>query len=89
VSEHSFSARVLVDCTPERAFGWVADYRNVPRVLEGVSRWQPLGPRTSGAGARFDVEMSDHGLPLENVLVLDRWEEPQAISWRSESGLFS
>jgi uncharacterized membrane protein len=31
--------------------------------------------------------MSALGLPLENVLVLDRWDEPSTIGWRSESGL--
>ena len=31
--------------------------------------------------------MSALGFPLENVLVLDVWDEPRAIGWRSESGL--
>ncbi len=70
-------------------FAWVADYRNIRRVLEGVERWQPLGDRTRGVGARFDVSMRALGLPLENVLVLDRWAEARTIGWRSESGLIS
>ncbi len=65
----------------------MADYRNIRRVLEGVERWQPLGDRTRGVGARFDVSMRALGLPLENVLVLDRWAEARTIGWRSESGL--
>src|SRR5205807_5069393 len=58
----------------------------VPAVLEGVERWRPLGAATHGVGTRFDVSMRALGLPLENVLVLDRWDEPRAIGWRSESG---
>ena len=65
----------------------MADHRNVSRVLEGVDRWEPLGERVAGVGARFDVSMRALGLPLDNVLVLDRWDEPRAIGWRSESGL--
>lgn len=68
-------------------FAWVADHRNVPRVLEGVTRWEPLGDRDRGRDARFDVAMSALGFPLTNVLVLDAWDEPRTIGWRSESGL--
>lgn len=82
-----FTARLAVASTPRQAFDFVADHRNVPRVLDGVTRWQPLSRQTRGLGARFDVEMRTLGIPLRNVLVLDVWEEPARIGWRSESGL--
>lgn len=82
-----FAASTVIARDPADVFAWVADYRNVPRVLEGVDRWEPLGDRTRGRGARFDVSMRALGVPLENVLVLDTWDEPWAIGWRSESGL--
>jgi hypothetical protein len=78
------SATAAVPARP--AFDFVADYRNVSRVLEGVTRWEPLG-RARGLGARFDVEMRTFGIPLHNVLVIDRWDPPRALGWRSESGL--
>ena len=81
------AARVRAACTPQQAFDFVADYRNVPRVLDGVSRWQPLTRRVRGVGARYEVEMRSLGFPLQAVLVLDAWDEPKAIRWRSESGL--
>jgi uncharacterized membrane protein len=87
MSDRRFSARVEIARRPPDVFAWVADHRNVPRVLEGVSRWEPLSERDRGLGARFDVAMRALGFPLENVVVLDRWEEPYAISWRSETGL--
>lgn len=77
----------MIGRKPGIVFAWVADHRNVPRVLEGVSRWEPLGARDRGQGARFKVAMRVLGVPLENVLVLDRWDEPREIGWRSESGL--
>jgi uncharacterized membrane protein len=82
-----FSAAVVVKVPPERAFDYFADYRHVAQVLEGVSRWQPLGDQTEGAGARYDVSMTTLGFPLANVLVLDRWQRPREIGWASESGL--
>ncbi|HEV2477407.1 MAG TPA: SRPBCC family protein [Candidatus Dormibacteraeota bacterium] len=82
-----FSARVTVKTTPERAFDYFADYRHVADVLAGVSRWEPVGGKTTGAGARYRVEMTAFGIPLKNVLRLDRWERPREIAWVSESGL--
>ena len=82
-----FSAAVTVKTAPERAFDYFADHMHVAEVLEGVSRWEPIGTKTQGAGARFRVEMRALGLPLQNVLRLDRWRRPREIGWISESGL--
>lgn len=87
MAERRFSAEIGIARPAQAVFDWVADYRHVSQVLEGVERWEPLQRETRGVGARFDVSMSAAGLPLENVLVLDRWEEPRSIGWRSESGL--
>jgi uncharacterized membrane protein len=86
MAQRRFTARTVIARDPSDVFAWVADHRNVPRVLEGVDRWQPLGDRTEGRGARFDVSMRALGVPLDNVLVLDTWDEPRAIGWRSASG---
>jgi len=82
-----FSADVVVKCPPERAFDYFADHRHVAAVLDGVKRWEPIGTKTRGVGARFDVEMVALGLPLTSVLRLDRWRRPREIGWVSESGL--
>jgi ribosome-associated toxin RatA of RatAB toxin-antitoxin module len=81
-----FRAVRRIAASPEDVFDFVADYRNVKGVLDGVTRWQPLG-RATGVGARFDAEMSAAGLPLSGVLVLDRWRRPHEIGWTSESGM--
>jgi uncharacterized membrane protein len=82
-----FSSAVDVKTAPERAFDYFADYRHVAEVLEGVNRWQPIGARTKGIGARYNVEMLAFGFPLRNVLRLDRWRRGREIGWTSESGL--
>jgi ribosome-associated toxin RatA of RatAB toxin-antitoxin module len=87
MAERRFTASTVVARDPQAVFDWVADHRNARNVLEGVTRWEPLGQQTRGRGARFDVAMHALGVPLENVLVLDTWDEPRAIGWRSESGL--
>jgi uncharacterized membrane protein len=82
-----FSAAVVIHTPPERAFDYFADYHPVAKVLEGVTRWEPIGSTSTGIGARFNVEMVALGLPLRNVLRLNRWSRPREIGWVSESGL--
>jgi len=87
VARLEFSVSVIVRTTPERAFDYFADYRHVSQVLDGVSRWEPIGDQTQGAGARYRVEMTALALPLRNTLRLDRWRRPDEIGWVSEAGL--
>ena len=82
-----FSASVTVECPPEKAFDYFADYKHVPLVLEGVTKWEPVGSKTSGGGALYKVEMKAMGLSLSNVLRLNRWRRPHEIGWVSQSGL--
>ncbi len=82
-----FSAAVVVQTSPERAFDYFADYHHVAEVLEGVSMWEPIGSTTTGIGARYTVEMLAMGIPLRTVLRLNRWRRPHEIGWVSESGL--
>jgi hypothetical protein len=84
---NEFSAEVTVRCTPKRAFDFFADYRHVALVLDGVSKWEPLGKKTRGVGARFSVEMTAFRFPLKSVLRLNTWSSPKHIGWVSESGL--
>ena len=81
-----FTAKVTVKCPPERAFDYFADHRHVAAVLEGVSRWEPVGVKTRGIGARYNVEIVALGVPLKSVLRINRWRRPYEIGWVSESG---
>jgi hypothetical protein len=87
MGERRFVADTEIARDQAAVFAWVADPRHVPLVLEGVSRWEPLSARDGGRGARFDVAMSVLGFPLESVLVLETWDEPREIGWRSEGGV--
>jgi ribosome-associated toxin RatA of RatAB toxin-antitoxin module len=82
-----FATSVDVRTTPDKAFDYFADHRHVAAVLDGVSRWDPIGSQTRGVGARYDVEMRALGFPLSSVLRLDRWRRGREIGWTSESGL--
>ena len=82
-----FTGEVTARSSPEHAFDYFADHRHVAEVLDGVSRWEPVGEKTRGVGARYNVEIVALGLPLKSVLRLNRWRRPEEIGWVSESGL--
>src|SRR6267378_1882998 len=87
MARREFTAAVTIASTPERAFDYFADHRHVAAVLDGISEWKPLGEKTEGVGARYEVEMVALGFPLKSVLRLNRWRRPHEIGWVSESGL--
>ncbi len=87
MARFEFKSAVTVKCSPERAFDYFADHHHVAEVLDGVSKWEPVGTKTRGAGARYNVELVAFGLPLRSVLRLNRWRRPEEIGWVSESGL--
>ena len=87
MARFEFKSVVTVKASPERAFDYFAEHRHVAEVLDGVSKWEPVGTKTGGVGARYNVELVTFGLPLESVLRLNRWSRPEEIGWVSESGL--
>lgn len=87
MARFEFKSEVTAKSSPEQAFDYFADHRHVAEVLDGVSRWEPVGAKTRGVGARYDVELVAFGLPLKSVLRLNRWRRPDEIGWVSESGL--
>lgn len=87
MAQREFSADVTVKCTPERAFDYFADHKHVAAVLDGVKKWEPIGKKSEGIGARYEVEMVAIGFPLKSVLRLNRWRRPHEIGWVSEKGV--
>lgn len=87
MAAREFSAAVTVKCSPQHAFDYFADHRHVAAVVDGVTKWEPIGSKTEGVGARYEVEMGVLGFPLKSVLRLDRWRRPHEIGWASEKGL--
>jgi uncharacterized membrane protein len=87
MAQREFSAEVTVKGSPERAFDYFADHRHVAAVLDGVTKWKPIGVKTEGVGARYEVELVALGFPLKSVLRLNRWRRPNEIGWVSEKGL--
>lgn len=67
------------------AFGYVADYRNIPTWMFGVERFEPVGPQDSGVGAVFEVT-AHFGLRLHTRMRAVEWADQRLIAMESVSG---
>ncbi|WP_169811097.1 SRPBCC family protein [Nocardia amamiensis] len=65
-------------------FGFVADYRNVPRWMFGVSEFQPCGAQTSGAGSIFATSFSNGATSVTVELTAVEWHDGELIALKSK-----
>lgn len=79
---HSAVATVPVDI----AFDYIDDHRTVPEWMFGVTRFDPVGERTRGLGAVFDVTMRIGPKALDSRVEIVEWERDRAIVLSSISG---
>lgn len=77
------SAQRTIARSPEDVFDWVADHRHVKLVMEGVEEWRPLGRRSEGVGALFQVGIGVSPIVLRARLEITEWRQPGLIGWRS------
>lgn len=64
----------LCQAPREVAFGYVADYRNVPQWLFGIHDFTPVDGLDYGLGATFDASVH-LGLHLHSRIRVDDWVE--------------
>jgi carbon monoxide dehydrogenase subunit G len=85
MAERELVVEEVIARSPGDVFEFVADYRNVADILEGVTRWEPIGPPSRGVGARYRVELSLlGGLSARAIIRLTEWEVPRAIAFETE-----
>jgi len=68
------------------AFGYVADYRNIPSWMLGIERFVPVGERDRGEGAEFDVT-ARFGVRLHSRIRATEWVDHRVIGMESVRGV--
>ena len=70
----------------EAVFAFVDDHTNTTKYMKDLSKWAPVGSKTHGKGAKFDVAMKAGPLTLSSVVDITTWAENSAIGWTSVDG---
>ncbi|WP_054813440.1 SRPBCC family protein [Nocardia arizonensis] len=68
------------------AFSYVADYRNIPKWMYGVSSIEPYGDKTYGEGALFDTSFTGGVTAITFRLATIDWQDGQLIALKSVRG---
>lgn len=79
---HTAIAEVPVDV----GFGYVDDYRNVPKWMFGCNKFEPVGELDHGLGAVFDTAMQLGPTTLRSTVKIIEWELDKTIVLDSIKG---
>ncbi len=77
---------VEIEAPVEAVFAYVDDYKNTTKYMRDLTRWAPVGGKTHGKGAVFDVAMAAGPKTLDSVIEMTGWTENKSISWESTGG---
>jgi uncharacterized membrane protein len=69
----------------EVAYAYLADYREVPRWMFGVEKFEVVGDKDYGPGSEFDATVS-LGVRLHTRIRATEWEENRVIGMDSVKG---
>jgi uncharacterized membrane protein len=70
----------------EAVFAFVDDHRNTTKYMKDLTKWAPVGSKTHGKGAQFEVAMKAGPMTLSSVVDITTWTENRAIGWKSSGG---
>lgn len=82
----SITIHETVDVPVEVVFGFVDDYRNTTKYMQGLTKWKPTGSTTHGKGSQFEVAMKAGPRTLGSTVEIVSWSENRVIGWRSIDG---
>jgi uncharacterized membrane protein len=69
------------------SFAYVADHRNVPAWMWGVTKFEALGELDQGVGATFDVAVNLGPKTIYLRSLITEWVEDEQISMKSIQGV--
>lgn len=73
--------------TAQFAFDYTTDYRNVPKWMFGVSRFDPVTEQTRGVGATFETTVDLGPAKLPMTLRTTQWDEGTRFALETVKGI--
>jgi uncharacterized membrane protein len=70
----------------EAVFAYVDDHRNTVKYMKDLTEWAPVGSKTHGKGAKFQVAMKAGPMTLRSKVDITVWTENSTIGWTSFDG---
>ena len=68
------------------AFAYIDDYRTATHWMFGLAKFQPIGEKDHGLGARFDGTFQVKPVKLSSTVEVTEWEQDEVIAFKSIKG---
>lgn len=76
----------IANAPVELVFAYVDEHRNVPEWMFGISKFEPIGEKESGVGAKFDGSIKLGPKTLHSTVECIGWEQDKLIKLDSIKG---
>ena len=78
---------ITIDADRKSVFKLIGEPQRYPDFFVGITRWESLSRTKRAAGARYRVLMRVGSIEAGGVIRVERWEEPELITWTWERGV--
>lgn len=79
--------QVVCDAPVAVAWEYLSDWRNAVKYMDGMEKYEPIGPLDKGIGATFEGVMRVGPTPLTSKVETVAWDENQLAVYKSTSGV--
>ena len=76
-----------IDAPVGVVFGYVDDWSNTTKYMEGLTTWEPAGEVTHGLGSTFDAALQVGPTSIDSVLEITTWEQDRSLGWEPRKGI--
>ncbi len=81
------SESVQVSAPPQAVWDFLAEPDNYLRFMSGVTRWEVVGDKRSGLGARYRMLLRVGAAEVGGLIEMVEFAEPNDMAWTSVTGV--
>ena len=78
---------VDISAPPQTVWDYLADPENYLRFMSGITRWEVVGDRPNGLGARYRILLRVGAAEVGGLIEVVEWDEPYDQAWHSVTGV--
>jgi uncharacterized membrane protein len=81
------AAQIDIAAPPQTVWETITDHTRVLHFMAGVTRWEVVGERSRGLGARFRMLMRVGSAEIGSLVEVVEYKPPGDMAWHSLTGL--
>jgi uncharacterized membrane protein len=86
-AEMRVQASTLISAPADKLFAIVSDPQRVLSFMSGVTRWEVVGERDTGLGARYRMLFRVGSAEVGGLIEVVEFDDPLELAWTSVTGL--